>query len=64
MDPIDENFDIGLIEGQKIFYKQARTVLKERTPGVQGLSFHSVRKFCRKRSMCSRISTEKVTEIV
>ena len=30
MEPIDENFDIGLIEGQKFFYKQARTILKER----------------------------------
>ena len=61
---IDEKMVIDLTENQKRFYEQASSVLKERYPGVRGLSSRSVRKFCSKRSISSRVSNEKVTEIV
>ena len=59
MESIDENLVIDLIENQKLSYKQASSVLKERYPGVWGLSSRSTRRFC-----SFRVSTEKVTEIV
>ena len=61
---VDENLVIDLIEDQKLSYEQARCVLKERFPGVRGLSSWSVRRFCSKRSISSRVSSEKVTEMV
>ena len=64
MEWVDENLVTDLIENQKLSYEQASSVLKERFPGVRGLSFRSVRRFCGKRSMSSRVSTEKVTEMV
>ena len=61
----DENLVIDLIENQKLPYEQARSILKKKFPGVWGLSsWLSVRRFCNKRSISSRVSTEKVTEMV
>ena len=34
----DENLAINLIKNQKLSYKQANSILKERYPGVQGFS--------------------------
>ena len=64
MELVDENLVIDLTENQKLSYGQAGSVLKEIFPGVQGLSSQCVRRFCRKRSISSRVSTEKVTEMV
>ena len=64
MELVDENLVIDLTENQKLSYGQARSVLKKRFPGVWGLSSWSVRRFCSKRSISSRVSTEKVTEMV
>ena len=61
---VDENLVIDLIEKQKLSYEQARSVLKERFPGERDLSSWSVRSFCRKRIISSRVPTEKVTEMV
>ena len=51
MELVDENLVIDLIENQKLSYEQASSVLKERFPGVRGLSSQSVRKFCSERSI-------------
>ena len=64
MELVDKDLFIDLIENQKLSYEETRSVLKERFPGVQGLSSWSVRRFCSKRSISSRVSTEKVTEMV
>ena len=64
MELVDENLVTDLIENQKLSYKQASSVLKERFPGVQELSSRSVRRFCSKRSISSRVSTKKMTEMV
>ena len=64
MELINQNLVIDLIGNQKLSYEQARSVLKERLPGVRGVSSWSVRRFCSKRSVSSRVSTEKVTEMV
>ena len=64
MELVDENLVIDLIEKQKFSYEQASSVLKERVPGVRGLSSRSVRRFCSKRSISLRVSTEKMTEMV
>ena len=64
MELVDENLVIDLIENQKLSYKQASSVLKERFPGVQSVSSQSVKKFCSERRISSRVSTEKVTEMV
>ena len=61
---VDENLVSDLIENQKLSYKQARNVLKERFPSVQGLSSRSVWRFCSRRSISSRVSTDKVTEML
>ena len=52
------------MENQKLSYEQASSVLKERFPGVRGLSSRSVKRFCSERSICSKVSTEQVTEMV
>ena len=39
---VNENLAIDLIENQKLSYEQASSVLKERFPGVRGLSSWSV----------------------
>ena len=62
MELVDENLVIDLIENQKLSYEQASSVLKERFPGVRGHLFRSARRFFSKRSISSRLSTEKVTE--
>ena len=54
----------NLTEDQKLSYKQANSVLKKIFPGVRVLSSRFVRRFCSERSIFSRVSTEKVTEIV
>ena len=64
MELVDENLVIDLIENQKLSQEEASSVSKERFPGVRGLSSRSVRTFCSKRSISSRVSTEKVTEMV
>ena len=64
MELVDENLVIDLIEKQKLSYVQANSVLKERFPGVRGLSSRYVRRFCNEHSISSRVSTEKVTEMV
>ena len=64
MELVNEKLVIDLIENQKLSYEEASIVLKERFPGAQGLSSRSVRRFCSKRSISSRVSTEKVTEMV
>ena len=51
MELTDENLTIDLIENQKLSYKRANSVLKERYPGSE-------------RSISSAMSTEKVTETV
>ena len=61
---VDENLVIELTENQKLSYEQARSVLKERFPGVQGPSSWSIRRFCSKRSISSRMSTKEVTEMM
>ena len=61
MELVDENMVIDLIENQN---EQASSVLKEGFPGVRGLSSRSVRRFCRERSISSRVTTEKGTEMV
>ena len=62
MDLVNENLVLDSIENQKLSYEQVSSVLRETFPGVQGLSSRSVRRFCSKRSISSRVSTEKVTE--
>ena len=57
------NFVIGLIKNQKLSYKQANSVLTERYSGGHRLSFRSVRKLYSKRTISSRVSTGKVTEM-
>ena len=64
MELVDENLVIDMIENRKLSYKQAISVLKERFPGVRSVSSQSVKKFCSKRRISSRASTEKVTEMV
>ena len=64
MELVNKNLVIDLIENQKFSYEQASSVLKERFPGVWSLSLLSVRRFCSKTSTSSRVSTEKVTEMV
>ena len=64
MELVDENLVIYFIENQKLSHEQASSVLKERFPDVWGLSSRSVRRFCSKGSISSRVSTEKVTEMV
>ena len=64
MELVNENLVIDLIENQKLSYEQASSVLKDKFPGVRGLSSRSFRIISRKRSISSRVSTEKVTEIV
>ena len=64
MESVDENLVIDLIENQKLSYEQASSVLKERYPGIRGLSSRSVRRFFGKRNISSRVPTEKVTEMV
>ena len=56
MELVDEDLVIDLTENKS-------NILKERFPGVRGLSSQSVRRFCSKRSISSRESTEKVTEM-
>ena len=60
---VDENLVIDLIENEKLFYEQANSVLKERFLGVRGLSLRSVRRFYSKRTLFSRVSTEKRTDM-
>ena len=65
MDLVNENLVINSIENQKLSSEQVSSVLKETFPGVRGLSSQSVRRFCSKRSISSRVSAaEKVTERV
>ena len=64
MELVDENMFIDLVENQKLSYEQESSVLKETFPGVRGISSGSVKKFCSERSISSRVSTEKVTEMV
>ena len=47
MELVDKNLVIDLIENQKLSYEQASSVLKERFPGVRGLSSWSVRRLRR-----------------
>ena len=42
MELVNENLVIDLIENQKLSYEQASSVLKERFPGIGGLSSWSV----------------------
>ena len=56
MELVDDNLIINLIENQKLSYKQASSVLKERFPGMLGLSSRSVRRFFSKTSMSLRVS--------
>ena len=58
MDLVDENFIIDLIENQELSYEQTSIVLKERFSGVRGLSSRSVRRFCSKRSISSRVKCD------
>ena len=55
---------IDLIENQALSYEQVSSALKVTFPSVRGLSSQSIRRFCSKRSISSRVSTEKVTEMV
>ena len=64
MELVNKNLVIDLVENQKLSYEQASSVLKERFPGVRDLSSQSVRRFCSKRSIPSKVSTQKVTEMV
>ena len=64
MDLVNENLIIDSTDNQKLSYEQVSSVLKETFPSVWGLSSQFVRKFCRERSISSRVSTEKVTERV
>ena len=64
MESVNENLVIDLIENQKLSYEQASSVLKERYPGIRGPSSRSVRRFCGKRNISSRVPTEKLTEMV
>ena len=64
MELVDGNFVIDLIENQKLSYKQTDSVLKEGFPGVRGLSSWSVRIVCSKRDISSRVSAEKMTEMM
>ena len=52
-----------MIENEKLSHEQASSVLKERYPGVWGLSTRSVIKFCNKESVSSKVPTEKMTEM-
>ena len=61
---VNENLVIDLIENQKLSKEQASSFLKERFPAKRGLSSWSVRRFCSKRSISSRVHTEKMTEVV
>ena len=54
---------IDFIENEKLFYEQANSVLKERFLGVRGLPLRSVRRFYSKRTLFSRVSTEKRTDM-
>ena len=63
MELIDENLVIDMIKNQKLSYEQASTVLKKRFPGAGGLSSRSAENFRSQRSISSRVSTEKVTEM-
>ena len=64
MESIDENLVIDLIENKNLSYEQASSLLKQRYSDVRGLSSGSVRRFCSKRNISSKVSTEKMTEIV
>ena len=64
MELIGENLVIDMIKNQKLSYEQASTVLKRRFPGVGGLSSRSAEILRSERSISSRASTEKVTEMV
>ena len=60
----DENLVIDSTENQKLSYEEVSSILKETFRDVRGLSSRSIRRFCSKRSIYSRVSTEKVTEAV
>ena len=64
MELIGENLVIDMIKNQKLSYEQASTVLKRRFPSVGGLSSRSAEILRSERSISSRVSTEKVTEMV
>ena len=64
MDLVNENLVIESINNQKLSYEQVSSVLKETFPSVRGLSSRFVRGFCSERSISSRVSTEKMTEMV
>ena len=63
MNLVDENLVIVLIENKKLSYEQA-VFQKNRFPGVGCLSTQSVIRFCSKRSISSKVSTEKLTQIM
>ena len=61
---VNESLVIYLIENQKLSYEQASSILKEKVPGVRSLSSRSFRRFCSKRRISSRVTTEKVPEVL
>ena len=63
MESINKNLTMDLIENQKLSHEQASSVLKDRYPDLWGLLSRSSRRFCSKRTVSSKVSAKKVTEM-
>ena len=63
MKSIDKNLAMDLIENQKLSHEQASSVLKDRYPDLWGLLSRSSRRFSSKRTVSSKVSNKKVTEM-
>ena len=63
MDTVDYDFFCDLLD-QNITYENISVILKENYPNLRGLSVPSIKLFCKKHGLSSRISQRKVDEMV
>ena len=63
MESVDENMVIDLIKNKKLSYNEVSEVLGGVYPGLRGLSWRSVRRFCNERGISSRTSVQDLAEM-
>ena len=63
MDTIDENFFLSLVEDGKT-YDEISQILQENNPGVRGFSVRSVKRYCQRRGISTRIPQHSVEQMV
>jgi len=63
MDKIDYNYFCQLLQ-ENLTYDQISNILKQNYPDLRGFSVPSIKLFCKKNGLSSRLSQHKVDEMV